>query len=378
MTVAVCALALFLHAGTASTDSNPQSGRQRPSGIKAASVPLGGLTLPAQEEPPYPPVAYFPLALYTSWQGPYWSGTARFGFCAATHPAEQYNVRRLRADWYCQYPGFRDDQGPEGLEYAQIIRLNDQFDPPDEQDIVRYARYHPGALWMIGNEPDAPLQDCVPPTEYAVMYHDFYNLIKGADPQAQVAIGGVVQGTPLRLRYLDQVLSEYQRLFGEKIPVDVWNVHGFILRERVDSWGCQIPCGLSATQGKLYGIDDHDDMTIFQEQIVRFRQWMKDNGERRKPLIVSEYGILMPEAYGFDRGRVEQFMLATFDYFLHATSGTLGYPEDDNRLVQAWAWYSLDDEYFEGYESYGHLFDPDTTMITPLGLAYGNYTSSLP
>ena len=331
----------------------------------------------AQEEPTEA-VAYLPLALYASSHGPYWSGTARFGFAAAARPAEEYNVSRLDADWYVQYPGFRTDPGPEELEYAQIVRLNDKFDPPDQQEIVRYARAHPGTLWMIGNEPDAPLQDCIPPTEYAMLYNELYGLIKTADPTAKVAIGGVVQSTPLRLRYLDLILAEYQRLFGEKIPVDVWNVHGFILRERIDSWGCQIPCGLSAQQGMLYGVDDHDDMTIFKEQIVRFRQWMKDNGERNKPLIVSEYGILFPIELGFDEPRVERFMLATFDYFRTATSSSLGYPEDGNRLVQAWAWYSLDHKNFEGYESYGHLFDPDTLRITRLGLAYGNYTSSLP
>ncbi|MGB9301537.1 MAG: hypothetical protein WCD51_13225 [Anaerolineae bacterium] len=46
--------------------------------------------------------------------------------------------------------------------------------------------------------------------------------------------------------------------------------------------------------------------------------------------------------------------------------------------LQAWAWYSLDDEYFEGYESYSHLFDPDTKGITTLGIAYGDYTASVP
>jgi hypothetical protein len=71
-------------------------------------------------------------------------------------------------------------------------------------------------------------------------------------------------------------------------------------------------------------------------------------------------------------------MLATFDYFRTATSSTLGYPADGNKLVQAWAWYSLDDEYFEGYESYNHLFDPDTKSITALGTAYGNYAGSIP
>jgi hypothetical protein len=325
-----------------------------------------------------PPVAYLPVA-FNGWsREPHWSGTARFGFGAAAHPAEWYNVSRLNADWYLQYPGFRTDPGPGGLEYAQIVRLKDEFEPPEPEAIVSYARAHPGTLWLIGNEPDAPAQDCATPSEYAVLYHDFYTLIKGADPTAKLAIGGVVQATPLRLRYLDKILEEYDTRYGCKIPVDVWNVHGFILRERIDSWGCQIPCGLSAQQGMLYGIDDHDDMSIFRAQIERFRQWMKENGERNKPLIVSEYGILFPIQLDYDESRVEQFMIATFDYFRSATSGALGYPEDGNRLVQAWCWYSLDHSSFEGYDSYSHLFDPDTMLITPLGRAYGNYTSSLP
>lgn len=57
-------------------------------------------------------------------------------------------------------------------------------------------------------------------------------------------------------------------------------------------------------------------------------------------------------------------------------SATLRRHEDSNRLVQARAWYSLDHTNFEGYESYGHLFAPDTRHTT-LGLAYGSYTSAL-
>ena len=30
------------------------------------------------------------------------------------------------------------------------------------------------------------------------------------------------------------------------------------------------------------------------------RQWMADHGQRDKPLWITEYGILMPEEYGFD------------------------------------------------------------------------------
>lgn len=325
------------------------------------------------------PVGFLPLALKGYYRLPPWSGDARFGFGVSDRPVEQYDVSLLHADWYLRF-GFRADPPLLGsLEFAQTVRLSESGYSPDQATIVRYAMAQPGTLWLIGNEPDAPAQDCVTPARYAELYHELYQIIRGADPSAKIAIGGVVQATPLRLQYLDMILQEYEARYGGMMPVDVWNVHGFILQEKAHSWGCQIPCGIEGVEeGILYPIQDHDNMAIFQEQIVRFRQWMADHGERNKPLIVSEYGILFPIQLGFDEPRVEEFMLSTFDYFLNATSGSLGYPEDGNRLVQAWCWYSLDDDSFEGYESYSHLFDPDTRQITPLGMAYADYTASLP
>jgi hypothetical protein len=326
-----------------------------------------------------PPQQYLPLILREQYRLPPWSGTARFAFGVARNPIEEYDVSPLGADWYVDF-GFRDDPPPLfDMEYVQTIRLSESGYPPNQAAIEKYARAQPGTLWLIGNEPDAPAQDCVTPQTYAQLYHDLYYIIKGADPTAKVAIGGVVQATPLRLQYLDLILDKYQSVYGVKIPVDVWNVHGFILQEKKNDWGCQIPCGIKGvTQGMLYTIDDHDNMTIFQRQIRDFRSWMKEHGERNKPLIVSEYGILMPSELGFDQARVQAFMLATFDYFRTATSSSLGYPEDGNRLVQAWCWYSLDDDHFEGYHSYSHLFNPDTKQLTALGRAYRDYTSSLP
>ena len=88
--------------------------------------------------------------------------------------------------------------------------------------------------------------------------------------------------------------------------------------------------------------------------------------------------LLFPESLGFDKARVEAFMLATFDYFMNTKISWLGYPADDNRLVQAWNWYSLDDDQFEGYDSHNHLLDPSTRQLTALGRAYRDYTASLP
>jgi len=176
------------------------------------------------------------------------------------------------------------------------------------------------------------------------------------------------------------VLAAYQSRYGEKMPVDIWNIHNFVLQELKGSWGCEIPPGVNATQGRLYGVQDHDNMTYFKQHIVDFRQWMKNHGEQDRPLIISEYGILMPcNWYGFCDDRVRNFMLATFNYFTgpESVNSDLGYPADGYRLVQRWAWYSLDDDHFESTDTHSNLFKPSTKTITVVGQAYGNYTASL-
>jgi hypothetical protein len=372
---------LFLVAGRAPAASDE--------GVYGANQAVAGPPHPVQDTVPPaflaestpPPQQWLPLVLKRFYRLPPWSGNARFGFGVAKNPIEEYDVSPLGADWYLDF-GFRADPPPLlDMEYVQTIRLSESGYAPNQAAIEQFARNQPGALWLIGNEPDAPAQDCVTPQTYAQLYHDLYDIIKGADPTAKVAIGGVVQATPLRLLYLDMILTEYETLYSVKIPVDVWNVHGFILQEKKNSWGCQIPCGIyGVTEGMLYSIEDHDNMTIFSQQIQDLRVWMDAHGERNKPLIVSEYGILMPEELGFDEPRVEAFMLASFDYFLSTKVSWLGYPADENRLVQAWAWYSLDDDHFEGEEntSHSHLFNPTTKQLTALGGAYRDYTSSLP
>jgi hypothetical protein len=216
----------------------------------------------------------------------------------------------------------------------------------------------------------------------------FYTHLKAADPSCQVAVGGVVQPTPIRLEYLDAILQAYEDEYEERMPVDVWNVHNYVLREKKwyegcpDCWGCDVPPG-GPDEGKLYEIDEHDDLKIWTGHLVAMRQWMRDRGYRDRPLIVSEYGILMPKTYDyppFDHARVREFMLKTFDWMMKATDDTTGYPADGNRLVQAWSWYSLAEDDLEGYHDlvfHSHLYDPDTGDITPLGVDYGSYTAPL-
>lgn len=71
--------------------------------------------------------------------------------------------------------------------------------------------------------------------------------------------------------------------------------------------------------------------------------WETDRGERNTPLIISEYGILVPEDYGFSVEGVRGFMYDTFDCFLTAPDEASGYPPDGNQLVERWARPSLGD-----------------------------------
>jgi hypothetical protein len=157
------------------------------------------------------------------------------------------------------------------------------------------------------------------------------------------------------------------------MPVDVWNVHAFILREERNSWGVGIPPGMMVDRGQLYEIADHADMVIFRRQIADFRRWMAERGLRDKPLIVTEYGILMPDSYGFSPDLVGQFMADTFDFFLTGRDAETGYPADDYRLVQAFCWYSASDTVYPT----PNLFDPHTRAITPLGKLFQAYLAGL-
>jgi hypothetical protein len=104
---------------------------------------------------------------------------------------------------------------------------------------------------------------------------------------------------------------------------------------------------------------------------------MANHGQRDKPLIITEYGILFNEELGYGYERVRDDMLDTFDYFLGATDPNIGYGADGNRLVQRWAWFVLDRDTFEWGTYWGSLFDPQTHQITALGEEFGNYAAPL-
>lgn len=316
---------------------------------------------------------------------PYPSPQARFGFNVAREAGrkiENYDVAPLKAHWYLDYTTQITPARPADMTYAQMIR------PPAWQRATftttteATLQNNPGALWIIGNEPDRDKQDGLTPADYAVFYHAVYTFLKTRDPSAHIAVAGVVQSTPLRRRYLDMVLTEYQTRYGAPMPIDVWTMHAFILPEDY-IWGASIPPGLEAyvNEGMKYTILDHDKIEIFKNNIIDFRAWMANRGYRDTPLIVTEYGILLSVEHGFTYEKVRAFMLSSFDFFLTATNASTGYPADGNRLVQAWSWFSLNyPPYNEVTFPLGHngnLMEPNTAALLPLGQDYANYVTAL-
>jgi hypothetical protein len=258
------------------------------------------------------------------------------------------------------------------MECAQLVGYTGGLSPSDLASMREVAAANPGRLWLVGNEPDVIWQLNATPEEYARLYHAVYAAVKGADPTSQVAVGGVSQVTPLRLRYLEEVMAAYARAYDKPIPVDVWNIHLAILREERGTWGVDIPPGLPDDTGILYEIEDNGDIEILKRQVLKFRRWMARQGFRDKPLLVTEFSLLMPEEYGFPFERVRAFMIAAFDYLMTATDEDVGYAADGYRLVQRWAWYSAADRVY----STGNLFDPDTGQLTALGEAFAAYAAT--
>jgi streptogramin lyase len=303
----------------------------------------------------------------------------RYGFVAVSSDWPQnFDVDSLQAGWYVDFQPYGSPPG--GMDRALMIRVRSDL-LPNLIQLGALVDDNPGAIWLVGNEPDCIWQDDVWPEEYARIYHDLYTFIKGRDLTSQVAAGGIVQPTPLRLEYLDRVLAAYKAQYGKAMPVDIWHIHNAILNEQRGGWGADIPPGIDAEQGVIRAIDDNDNVAIFEDQIWAFRQWLAENGYTGYPVIVTEYGVLMPKEYGFTEARVKAFMTNTFQFLSSTTDLALGDPSDGYRLVQRWAWFSLDvqpwdEQTGEGFN--GNLFDPFAGSITTFGLHYADQTSSFP
>lgn len=385
-------------------------------------LPPGGAARVIQV-PSETPMAFLPLALRN--EGPMLPDPSaplcRYG--VAVLNTEQLRwLPTWRAGWWLNFSTSWPIPGV-AAEFVQMIRVRQNkegctyldgyttYPALTEDGLGALIQAAPGSLWIIGGEPDRGpnpddvncsnrVQDDTFPEVYAQAYHDIYAFIKQRDPTAQVANAGLVQVTPGRLQYLDKVWEAYRQRYGQAMPVDVWNMHLYILPEaRPDGRPngiANIALGTDPALAKRESGDDprrcpdpqvycyaeHDDLNVFAEQVVAMRTWMKAHGQQNKPLILSEYSILYPYRYPnedsetcfrdefgqcFTPERIQAFMSRTFEYLENAVDLALGYPMDGYRLVQRWLWYSA---YASGAGRDSNLLTRTLDGLSPIGERY--------
>lgn len=317
----------------------------------------------------------------------------RFGFGVSYTGGEptQYDIEPLNAGWFWDWSARTQSSLPE-LEYMRTIHTKPQGEDgytisPTGTVLLDLIAANPGTTWLIGNEPDCVWMDNVRSEIYAQAYHDAYYFIKNADPTAKIAAGSIVQPTPQRMTYLDRVLAAYESHYGEPLPADLWAIHNYTLCENCwpypkagepFAWGaCRVPDWPSgSSMDTFYSVEDHYELEHFAERIIVMREWMAEHGYRNMPLIITEYGILFYD--GLVKGKTAQdtidFMNTTFDWMRTARDPEIGFPADDGKLVQRWAWFSLD---HDGWYMGGELFDYRTHEPEALADAYGAYTDQV-
>lgn len=298
-----------------------------------------------------------------------------------------YDASRLGAGWYHNYRLQMLPAHPAGILHHQMVRGTRRTSLAEIEKLFpmlkRSIINNPGQLWLVVNEGDRYGQDQLTPQQYADFYYQIYHFIKARDPSSRLFVGGIVQPTPIRLRYLDQVLTAYAQRYGAPLPMDGWHIHNFILPENC-GWGAGLPPGLEEYlhEGAPCppSLDTHGDLDLFKQQVRAFRTWMNNRGYRNYPLIISEYGIILSKYHGYPHARVRDYMVGSFDFLLNATDSQTGYPADGNRLVQEFAWFSLNDYEFDPqtYQGLnGNLFDYESRQIMPLGLDFENYVKAI-
>lgn len=348
----------------------------------------------------------------------------RYGVATLSIPQVDW-VDDFGAGWYLNF-GPSTATASNSAEFSPVISVRQNKDangnylstysvtpPVTESGLGVLVDSKPNTLWLVGNEVDrgpnpgeiSGGQGDTFPAVYARAYHQIYHFIKQRDPSAQIANSGLVQVTPGRLQYLDKMWYAYRYYYGRNMPVDVWNMHLYILPE-VNPSGqpngiANVALGTDPALGRresggngnlcpqeeVYCVAEHDDINVFHEQIVDMRTWMLENGERDKPLILSEFSILYPyeddgptcyqeDEFGncFTPQRVTNFLNSSFNYLKNATDPNLGYPKDGNRLIQQALWFSVNNQ--AGVGNVSDLIR--NNAITQVGQAYKNFVAAQP
>ena len=299
------------------------------------------------------------------------SGDERYGVIALHQHADR-GVRnvlsRTGARSYLDYSA--DVSGaPPGAEKVAVVRPGNE---PSVAELRARATRHPGAAWVIGNEPNTGLQDNLSPQAYAAFFDRVVTAIRAGDPTARIVAPNTLNfdfrcrgcaGNDLTGReWIDGFRAAYRELRGVEPPIDIWGIHAYEI-----DWLDPPMTDVSAMQAQLEGLRTYLD--AIPEQ-------------RGRPIWLTEFAII----WGFDDWRftegpdgevlvapagrfradlIEQFLVESLDW-LEARGRQLG--------VERWfvfADHGIPDPIFTTFAGISLMEAPDARSdLTRLGRVF--------
>jgi hypothetical protein len=215
-----------------------------------------------------------------------------------------------------------------------------------DEPTLAFARAHPGRLYIVGDEPD---QACSAPSDYAIIYHDFVNGMRSADPTARFSPSGFSEPNykccPLpddvpaqcwwdkhSVNYAQDFYNEYVKRYGSPPPVNEWRFHDFALR---------------FSEGDVAG---------WWGRIDQLASWSVAHGAN-----------MVLGAWGFHGWRSEPI-----DAYQEQMKQAMGRLMNDPRINGA-VWWS-----YESWAGEAHYLANDDGSLTQEGQTYANPMTDLP
>ena len=299
------------------------------------------------------------------------AGDERYGVIAL-HPHADRSVRnvlsRTGARSYLDYSA--DVSGaPPGAEKVAVVRPGNE---PSVAELRARAARHPGAAWVIGNEPNTGLQDNLSPRAYAAFFDRVVTAIRAGDPSARIVAPNTLNfdfrcrgcaGDDLTGReWIDGFRAAYRELRGVEPPIDIWGIHAYEI-----DWLDPPMTDVSVMQAQL------EDLRTYLDAIP---------SQRGRPIWLTEFAII----WGFDDWRftegpdgevlvapagrfradlIEQFLVESLDW-LEARGRQLG--------VERWfvfADHGIPDPIFTTFAGISLMEAPDARSdLTRLGRVF--------
>lgn len=229
------------------------------------------------------------------------------------------------------------------------------------------SKYPDYMLWTIGNEigsdDDRSAQD------YAEAYVAWRQCLKSINPTFLVGSGAVAMMnvvTPSRshtcVDYDDSRSGKnYFRAYLNTINTNYGAAYlpDFIVNHVY-----------TVCRGTTLDYSAMTDISLFRENIRHQRLVLKELGLEKKDLFIKEFSTLGSTS---DANTVLNYLDQTVRYLATAGDAQLGNPDDENRLVQRWAWHLMNDS--SGVEALSWspqvaLIHSSTKQRTSLGQRY--------